>query len=558
MRCLSSKGLIALCLLASPALAQSRIDQLGAGAAVQGTDAVPNCQSCGSSTALVKTTLAQILTYIQANIVVPLTSGISGILPVANGGSGTASPALIPGTNVTITGSWPNQTINSSGGGGSSTGFGVDGGTAAVSLTASCVLGTGASCSSHSIRLVKIGTLSGPITITLDAIANLSSDSEVCLDDQGGNITGTNTLTVTANAADSIANGSAGGSDGPFTSVAGVCYRVTATHNWTRETSAIIPAFAASAHNFVTGLSALGAWSQAQPAFTDISGSASSAQLSTNLSAALDNVFSSTQGSVLYRGASTWAALGPGTSGNFLKSQGASANPTWAAVSATGCAPAGTQFEVLLDSGGGGCSDVSGLGSSGQVLTSNGAGAAPTWQPGGGGGALSLISTISAVTSSTNCTSVSIACFFWTGLSSNRYHVQCDGITSSGTFYLMTQFHESGGWETSTYAWSAVYQLFSGTTGQNASNGTNTQGIGFGTTAAVGSYSLDYAGLASGNTKYSFNGVWSISTGFFMPFGGTYTTDTNAVDGIRIIAYTNSTTPQTISAGSCSLYALSQ
>jgi hypothetical protein len=39
------------------------------------------------------------------------------ILAIANGGTGTASPGLIAGTNITITGSWPNQTINASGGG---------------------------------------------------------------------------------------------------------------------------------------------------------------------------------------------------------------------------------------------------------------------------------------------------------------------------------------------------------------------------------------------------------------------------------------------------------
>ena len=47
----------------------------------------------------------------------PLTTGVTGTLPVANGGTGTATPALVAGTNVTITGTWPNQTINSSGGG---------------------------------------------------------------------------------------------------------------------------------------------------------------------------------------------------------------------------------------------------------------------------------------------------------------------------------------------------------------------------------------------------------------------------------------------------------
>jgi hypothetical protein len=48
----------------------------------------------------------------------PLTTGVTGILPVANGGSGTATPGLVQGSNVTISGAWPNQTISASGGGG--------------------------------------------------------------------------------------------------------------------------------------------------------------------------------------------------------------------------------------------------------------------------------------------------------------------------------------------------------------------------------------------------------------------------------------------------------
>lgn len=48
----------------------------------------------------------------------PLSTGVTGTLPVANGGTGTSTPSLVAGTNVTISGTWPNQTINSTGGGG--------------------------------------------------------------------------------------------------------------------------------------------------------------------------------------------------------------------------------------------------------------------------------------------------------------------------------------------------------------------------------------------------------------------------------------------------------
>lgn len=45
-------------------------------------------------------------------------TNVTGLVAVANGGTGTATPALVAGSNVTITGTWPNQTIAASGGGG--------------------------------------------------------------------------------------------------------------------------------------------------------------------------------------------------------------------------------------------------------------------------------------------------------------------------------------------------------------------------------------------------------------------------------------------------------
>jgi hypothetical protein len=45
-------------------------------------------------------------------------ANVTGVVAVANGGTGTSTPSLVEGTNITITGTWPNQTIASTGGGG--------------------------------------------------------------------------------------------------------------------------------------------------------------------------------------------------------------------------------------------------------------------------------------------------------------------------------------------------------------------------------------------------------------------------------------------------------
>jgi hypothetical protein len=42
-------------------------------------------------------------------------SNVTGIVAVANGGTGTATPSLVAGTNITITGTFPNQTITATG-----------------------------------------------------------------------------------------------------------------------------------------------------------------------------------------------------------------------------------------------------------------------------------------------------------------------------------------------------------------------------------------------------------------------------------------------------------
>lgn len=52
----------------------------------------------------------------------------------------------------------------------------------------------------------------------------------------------------------------------------------------------------------------------------------------TTLSALIDAIISSTQGAILYRNASSWVALTPGTSGQVLTTAGAAANPSWSST----------------------------------------------------------------------------------------------------------------------------------------------------------------------------------------------------------------------------------
>ena len=90
----------------------------------------------------------------------PLTTGVTGILPVANGGNGTATPALTQGSNVTITGTWPNYTISAS---------------APGTGTVTSVAGTG---TVNGISLSGTVTSSGSLTLG-GALSNVSLTSQV-------------------------------------------------------------------------------------------------------------------------------------------------------------------------------------------------------------------------------------------------------------------------------------------------------------------------------------------------------------------------------------------
>lgn len=229
-----------------------------------------------------------------------------------------------------------------------------------------------------------------------------------------------------------------------------------------------VNAINATASQWLRALSTSGVFTASQPNFSDLAGNASLAQLpgignntvlannsggtATPLALTASNVLDmvgTTQGSVLYRGASNWTALTPGSSGQVLQSNGAAANPSWATISGTGtvtsisagsgitlspspitttgsvalspinngtvlanvsgisAAPTGTTPSAVLDVVGStqgsvlyrGASNWSALtpGTSGQFLQTQGAGSTPQWA--------------SAVTSSGTSTSGHIASF---------------------------------------------------------------------------------------------------------------------------------------------------
>jgi hypothetical protein len=88
------------------------------------------------------------------------------------------------------------------------------------------------------------------------------------------------------------------------------------------------------------------------------------------LSEILDFIGSAAQGDILYRGASGWAKLAAGTSGQFLKTQGAGANPVWAA--AGGGSDPWTYVKLTADgTGTAGSAESTGLTVAGASLAAN-------------------------------------------------------------------------------------------------------------------------------------------------------------------------------------------
>ena len=102
----------------------------------------------------------------------PIDGGTTGILPVGRGGSGTATPALVQGTGITISGSWPNQTIAANNAGtvtsvtGTAPVVSSGGATPAISMAAATASNNGFMTSTYAAKLDGIAAGATNVTNT--------------------------------------------------------------------------------------------------------------------------------------------------------------------------------------------------------------------------------------------------------------------------------------------------------------------------------------------------------------------------------------------------------
>ena len=135
-----------------------------------------------------------------------LTTNVTGTLPVANGGTGTVTPALVAGTNVSITGTWPNQTINSSNSGGTVTSVATSGSVNGITLSGGPITSTGTVTLGGTLSGVSLAT---QVTGTLPIANGGTGTTSTTFANLATNVTGT--LPIANGGTNSTATATAGG-----------------------------------------------------------------------------------------------------------------------------------------------------------------------------------------------------------------------------------------------------------------------------------------------------------------------------------------------------------
>jgi len=171
---------------------QFSITNIGTAGTYGSASAVPvlTTNAQGQVTSVTNTAIAIAGSAVTGNIT-GNAANVTGIVAVANGGTGTATPALVAGTNVTISGTWPNQTINSSNPGGTVTSVAATV-PAFLSVTGSPITSSGTLAISYSGTALPIangGTGQTTSSAAFNALSPITSTGDLII----GN--GTNSAT---------------------------------------------------------------------------------------------------------------------------------------------------------------------------------------------------------------------------------------------------------------------------------------------------------------------------------------------------------------------------
>jgi len=249
------------------------------------------------------------------------------------------------------------------------------------------------------------GTLSFAPIATLNLLANITGGSAVPIP---------NTLTAIIDAAIGNAQGDilyrnasgwvvlAPGTSGYFLQTMGSA----ANPQWSAGNAGTVTSVATGAGLTGGPITSNGTISFANIADADLLANTSgspAAPVATTLTALIDYAIGNTQGDILYRNASGWVVLAPGTAGTVLTTGGAGANPAWAAamgsianndilanISGISAPPIANTLTAVIDSAIGAVQGdmlyrngtvwtVLAPGTSGQVLVTGGASANPSW-----------------------------------------------------------------------------------------------------------------------------------------------------------------------------------
>ena len=362
-------------------------------------------------------------------------ANVTGLVAVANGGTGTATPSIVAGTNVTISGTWPNQTVNATGGGGSGTVTSVAATVPSfLSITGSPITTAGTLAIAYSGTALPIangGTGQTTAGAAFNALSPITTTGDLILGNGTNSATrlaiGANSYVLTSNGTTaSWAAASGGGGSGlawqavqtaSFTAVSGNAYPVNTTAGTFTATLPASPSFG----DFVCFVDYAGTFNPnylvVAPNGSKIDGDTNSVQITQTREAIHFVYIDTTQGWIPYSGFNTVTPVGGyaveylvvagggGGGANIGGGGGAGGYRTATGFSVT----SGTSYTVTVGAGGAGgipagstYQGVAGSNSVFSTITSTGgggggyasaAGAINGTAGGSGGGGGSLIDT---------------------------------------------------------------------------------------------------------------------------------------------------------------------